>query len=71
MGGGYGSGDGSSGRNPANDRYNPNGIITKSQALQKAMASGPILPPSSNLFERIWTTTRNQCIRDEVICQSK
>lgn len=69
-GSGYGGGDGS-GRGPANDRYKPGDIVTKSQALKNAMANGPILPPTSNLFERIWTTTRNQCIRDEVICQSK
>lgn len=80
-GGGYGYGDdgfggsggsfgGGSERNPASDRYNPKGL-TKEAALKAAMASGPILPPTSNLFERVWTTTRTQCVRDLVICQGK
>ncbi len=70
-GSGRGGGVGSdSDRDPASDgRYNNQGKFSSAAALRKdPAANGPILPPTANLFQRIWNVSRAQCVRDLVLC---
>lgn len=72
--GGYGGGDGisdsSSDRDPAGERYKNQGVFGD-KASAAAAAKGPVLPSTSDLFERVWKTTRTQCVRDLVLCNGK
>jgi hypothetical protein len=70
--GGFG-GDGSSDRDPASEARlkGKAAALAQAQENKNRLASGPILPLTSNLFERIRNLTRTQCVRDLVICQGR
>jgi hypothetical protein len=74
--GGYGGGGsfgGDSGRDPANDsRYANQGKFGADGGKNRDPAeTGPILPPTSDLFHRIRNVSRTQCVRDLVLCGGK
>jgi hypothetical protein len=72
-GGGGGGFGGSSERDPANDRYKGQGIFAgKNATTAKDPAStGPLLPMTADLFQRISNVTRTQCVRELVMCNQK
>lgn len=72
-GGGGGFGD-SSNRDPAsNDRYKGQGIFGGKNAAgsKDPAATGPLLPITANLFERISNVAKTQCVRELVLCNQK
>ncbi len=73
-GGGAGGFGDSSDRDPANDRYkDQQGLFTR-KSLASApdpAATGPLLPISADLFQRISNVTKTQCVRELVLCNQK
>ncbi len=69
--GGYDGGSSGSDRDPANDRYKAVGNSGSNATNANPATTGPILPLSSNLFERITNVARTQCVRELLLCNEK
>jgi hypothetical protein len=66
-GGGVGDGD----RDPASEgRYKGanDSSLTTAKAAKDPAATGPILPPTANIFDRVWGASRTQCVRGFLMC---
>lgn len=73
-GGGGGGFGGSSDRDPAsNDRYKGQGIFGGKNAAgsNDPAATGPLLPITADLFQRISNVAKTQCVRELVLCNQK